>query len=180
MTANEYAVSLLPGWGRILDFGEGFKNLLTWTHPERLCFYLGVRALGCVICEGADAPVSRAGLGPLPLATGRRLADDDASSCGEGVPHDRALRTATAREGARAVIEHEAHEKTGPAPCHLVTVLRDGVSISAGGRTLCDLARAAVSWLGLEKDVGVAGPARVLVLLGHAGLAVTDGPPGIE
>ena len=38
VTANEYAVYAQNLLGRILDFGEGFKNLLTWTHPEKTLF----------------------------------------------------------------------------------------------------------------------------------------------
>ena len=66
----------------------------------------------------------------VPLATGRRLADDDAArQCGE----ERAPRPGLAgllrraREGARAVThrEREEDEETGAAACHLVAVLRN-------------------------------------------------------
>ena len=41
-----YAQNLL---GRILDFGEGFKNLLTWTHPEKTLFLFLCACFGVVL-----------------------------------------------------------------------------------------------------------------------------------
>jgi len=183
VTANEYAVYAQNLLGRILDFGEGFKNLLTWTHPEKTLFLFLCACFGVILFARVQTRY-------LILAGGLyeflyRLLPGDGSpmttrlvNAVRSVPHDRALRDCydvRAKEHAHSLIENEKrmrrraqlHAIWSPSceircSIHLQDTWQERHVILHGRRL--------AGWSS-EKDVdGGRAPREVLVLLGHAGL----------
>lgn len=185
VTANEYAVYAQNLLGRILDFGESAKNLVTWAHPDKTLFLLGCACFALIL-------FARIKTRYIVLAGGLyeflyRLLPGDGSpmttrciNAVRSVPHDRALRdcyAVRAAEHAHLLIEHEKRARRR-AQLHAIWSSQHFVEVGAEvhvqdawqSRHIILHGRRLAAWSSSnDVDAGRA-PREVLVLLGHAGL----------